>query len=322
MEFFGGKLKLDLNVWDITKSILAVVVLIYTINFMNSAERFMNAPKQKWDETTITKIAEGVVKVQVAESNKDLKAAIKALEDASTAIQTAKANDEKIKEIGQAVGRIEDNTVSLAGDIKTFKDRPTATLATANVDLLDANGEKFTIATARYSPDVPEGVEKWSFNTWPRTVTAEVLLTEDDNGRPNRYISLYTQSDWEDDVTKRQPLKINQEDVMWVKGEEKTKKFRFAPRIGFSGMFGKEYIVPALDYSLMSYGRTKVDMTWRFLDLSAGGNKETTLLALTPFSYNIGELLPVISNMFVGPTIAYDLDTQKKDYFFSTSIPF
>lgn len=320
MKIFGSEVKLDLNVLDITKSVVVVIVLIYTISFINKAEKFFDTPKQQWDKTTIEAIAAGVAKAQVAESNKDLKATIRALQDASTALQHAQENDEVIKEIGQTVARIEDNTVSLAGNKETFDDRPMATIDAENVDLKDANGNPYTIATARYSPDVPEGIDKWSFNTWPRTISAEVILTRDEDGRPNRYMSLYTQSEWAKDPNERQPLKI--ESLSWVKGKENTKKFRFAPRIGFSGIFGTDIVAPALDYSLFSYGRTKVDMTWRFVDIAVGGNEEDWLFSLTPVSYNLGEILPVVSNLFTGPFVSYKLGDTAYTFGLSTSIPF
>lgn len=319
MELFAGKLKLDLSIWDITKSVIAVVALIYVINFMSKAENFFNTPKEKWDKTTIEMIATGVAKAQVAENNKILKDAIEALKETSKALQAAQANDETIKELGSAVARIEDNTISVKSDVKEFAGRPTATLAEANVDLLDADGNKYTIATARFSPDVPEGIDNWSFNTWPRTIHANVVLSEDEEGRPNRYLELYTKSDWEADPDKLQPLKI--ESLSWAKGEVKDKKFRFAPRLGASYLFGTETIVPALDYSFMSYGRTNRDMTWRFLDIGFGGNEDDLIVSLTPFSYNLGEMVPVIENLFVGPTVGILLDEQEYSYGLSLSIP-
>lgn len=319
MKIFGGEIKLDLNVWDITRSILAVITLIYIISFMGKAERFINTPPQQWDETTIIKIAEGVVKAQVSPNTKALEATIKALEATSLALQTIQANNEHVEELGQIVGRVEDNTVSLKGELQKFKDRPTATLDTAVVRMKDANNEEYAVATAFYSPDVTQG-DKWSINTWPRTYHANVILTHDEEGRSNRYMELWTQSEWAKDPEKRQPIKIT--NFAWDKEKLKSKKFRFAPRVGFSGMFGTKSIVPALDYSLFSYGRTKVDMVWRFLDIGIGGNKESTLFSLTPVSYNLGESIPVISNLFIGPYIGWEIGDPTYSFGLSTSIPF
>ncbi len=63
-------------------------------------------------------------------------------------------------------------------------------------------------------------------------------------------------------------------------------------------------------------------MTWRFLDIGVGGNKEGMSLALTPVSYNLGETLPVISNLFIGPYIGWEIGDPTYSFGLSTSIPF
>lgn len=61
----------------------------------------------------------------------------------------------------------------------------------------------------------------------------------------------------------------------------------------------------SIGVSLMSYGLTKNDMTWRFIRPGVTLS-ERVGLDLAPALYNIGEPLPLVSNLWVGPYIGYD----------------
>ena len=63
--------------------------------------------------------------------------------------------------------------------------------------------------------------------------------------------------------------------------------------------------VPGLHVAVMSYGKTKIEPTWSFAELGVGyGTQEKDIkFTLTPAAYNIGEKLPLMKNLFIGPTI-------------------
>jgi len=49
-------------------------------------------------------------------------------------------------------------------------------------------------------------------------------------------------------------------------------------------------------------------LTWRFLDLGLSTTGEEIYGKFTPFAYNIGEHIPLISNTYLGPFIGYSTD--------------
>lgn len=65
----------------------------------------------------------------------------------------------------------------------------------------------------------------------------------------------------------------------------------------------------SIGFTPMAYGRTANDLTWRFvrisLDLSGSAG-----IGLSPVLYNIGDPLPLVSNIWIGPHLMWDF---KKD---------
>ena len=121
--------------------------------------------------------------------------------------------------------------------------------------------------------------------------------------------------------TKGKKFPINVKTVNWAKGELQEKKFRWGPRIGFSGIIDTVDIFPAIDVSLFSYGRTKRDIDWRFFGMAAGGSKDIFFISMYPFSYNVGNFLPLVENLFVGPTFSINSNSEKS-YGIGISVPF
>lgn len=61
----------------------------------------------------------------------------------------------------------------------------------------------------------------------------------------------------------------------------------------------------SVGFSAMGYGLTKNDLRWRFLRV--GLNLSDRLgLEFTPFQYNVAEHLPLLSNLWLGPTLWRD----------------
>jgi len=63
---------------------------------------------------------------------------------------------------------------------------------------------------------------------------------------------------------------------------------------------------------LFSYGRTKVNPDWSFVGVGVGfeSRNNNAALVLSPVNYNIGKSLPIVRNIYVGPTVG--LDTSGK----------
>lgn len=59
--------------------------------------------------------------------------------------------------------------------------------------------------------------------------------------------------------------------------------------------------------SIMAYGRTKDDNEWRFLRLGAGLNtNENLYISLEPCQYNLGKVLPLVSDLWLGIGAIWD----------------
>jgi hypothetical protein len=99
-------------------------------------------------------------------------------------------------------------------------------------------------------------------------------------------------------------------DVQWVKREIKDKKFSFNMRLGFTGGVSNDSVFPALDLSFFSYGRTKRDLDWRFLSIGLGYDNDEFLGYLFPFQYNIGNFIPLVENLYIGPLIGVSTDSE------------
>jgi hypothetical protein len=98
--------------------------------------------------------------------------------------------------------------------------------------------------------------------------------------------------------------------IQWAKREIKDRKFSFNMRLGFTGNVSQESVFPGLDLSFFSYGRTKRDLDWRFLSLGIGYDKDEFYGYVVPFQYNIGNFIPLIENMYIGPMIGVSTDSE------------
>jgi hypothetical protein len=58
--------------------------------------------------------------------------------------------------------------------------------------------------------------------------------------------------------------------------------------------------------SLMSYGKTDNDIAWKFIRFGFGATRFGGEISLSPVQFNIGSVLPLISNLWLTPIIGYD----------------
>ena len=100
----------------------------------------------------------------------------------------------------------------------------------------------------------------------------------------------------------------------------KPKKCWYSPRLGFTAIAGQDVAI-GTHLSLFSYGKTKVDSDWQFLSFGVAAGEDYEMAFVTPFKYNIGKPLPLLENLFVGPTVYIDDDSDWSGGV-SISIPF
>lgn len=75
------------------------------------------------------------------------------------------------------------------------------------------------------------------------------------------------------------------------------------PRFTTGGSFG---------FSPFAYGLTVNDLDWRFLRVSFDLSDGLPGVGLTPVVYNLGQLIPLISNFWVGPHVGYGMPGEWK----------
>lgn len=147
----------------------------------------------------------------------------------------------------------------------------------------------------------------WSVNITPRTYSSTTVIGEDEDGRTFSYNTFQVEVNG---VKYKVP-------ITEAKMIEKypNNQFYFNPKL-FLGLNGGVIVnplgaelVPDISMSIFSYGKTKADSTWSFLNIGIGyaTQEKAPVVLVAPVNYNIGENLPIINNLFIGPGISLDV---------------
>lgn len=313
-------MKVESNVFDITKSIMLVVVcFILVYKFWGYDPKFIN--DRGLDETTVTKIAENIAKAQVVESNKRLDTLIEELKKQnSVVIKEIENKNEEITQLGKIVSSLKSEISEMKSNF-IFKDdkNPEKDVDFTQISREASNGESFPIADVYYSPNLNSD-NKWTINTHALKFYTNVVETETKDGFFNRYVELNVENRRIPSLRgKLFPITID--DFNWQKKEIKDKSFDFNPRLSFGASCTNEGVYPNIGISLFSYGRTFRDINFRFLTFAAGGDNDKLSLGLTPVSYNLGEFIPLVENLFLGPNVSINTDNDIS-YGGDLSVPF
>lgn len=155
----------------------------------------------------------------------------------------------------------------------------------------------------------------WTLNITPRTYSTTTVYGSDDEGR------LYAYSKVTIDVEGKQyTLPITESKMVQ---QYPTAKFSFNPKLYLGAEVGAILNDPKFDntynlsMSLFSYGKSKVLPTWTFVNLGLGYSisTENPMLMVAPVNYNIAEHLPLVTNLYIGPSLSIDKDRNVGLYF-------
>lgn len=146
----------------------------------------------------------------------------------------------------------------------------------------------------------------WSINIYPRQYSTTTVLGLDSDGRHYAYSKSQITVNG-----KSYTLPIT--DAKLVE-EFPSPSFTFNPRLYLSLNGGvlinppQLETIPNLYLSLFSYGQTKINPTWSFLGIGLGYeiNKRNPTFILSPVNYNVAKHLPLVDNLYVGPTVSVD----------------
>jgi hypothetical protein len=156
----------------------------------------------------------------------------------------------------------------------------------------------------------------WSVNVLPRQYKLHTVLGQDEDGRHYVYNRFQIQVDG-----KTHNVPIEQSEVVERLPEA---EFRFDPHLSLGVAIGpsistgntdpdepsvRAEVMPALDVSLFSYGETRVYPDWKFIGIGVGyeAQNQNMGIILNPADYNVGKHLPLMNNLYLGPTVGVDL---------------
>jgi len=257
-----------------------------------------------------------------------------------------KKRDEKITNMGLTIAKMDGDLtkIRVAAD-KTYKvgtDDPNAyEFKKVMYGFKDDKGKETEVPVAwvQYFPN-READKQWKTGVYDLDYYVRTVQSTQKDGQLNTNTQIWFEN--ERDAASRGvkvPLDIKSSEFKQLKKEDKE-FYWWAPHInlnvdvgfglgslsgGSSDSSTSTLVAGGISFSAMGYGRTKNDLTWRFLDLGISTNGNDIYTKFTPFTYNLGEVLPLISNTHIGPFIGYSFSGDSKgDILFGIglSIPF
>jgi hypothetical protein len=228
----------------------------------------------------------------------------------SKILQLVKERNEKIDEIGIIRAKLEQSVKLQQKSSHVYLKGKVTDHHFIKIYKKASDGQEYPIAWAMFHPNQPDPNKLWKVGTYPVEIEANIIETEDKKGKFNRYVELNAKNNQMKE-TKGNLYPIKLTEVKWAKNKISHKSFSFLnPRLGLSGVFTNDFFAPTLDLSIASYGRTNVDMDWRFLTFGAGISNtdeedDDFVFSFSPAQWNFGKAVPLINNAFIGPSIGW-----------------
>ena len=271
----------------------------------------------------------------VASKSDDWKAAIEKLREENAAmLQLIKKNNEKITNVGEINIKMNEN---LSLDLKKLSDH------SYKAGTGDINEQYFTkiyakekdkdgkvveipIAWSIYYPNKPSA-EQWKTGVYPVEYKTKIIQTEQQDGQWNTYVEAWAENNKDkESIGKELPVKIEMAEFLQLKKQTKE-FFWWSPHVNLNldaalGSNLDTNVGGGISLSTSGYGRTVNDLTWRFIDFGLSTNGDNYWAKFTPFAYNIGEHIPLVSNTFLGPFVGYEFTDRVWVGGLGISIPF
>jgi hypothetical protein len=300
------------KIWFAIKSsaTIAVIVGCFVIGapMAKAVIGYFDAKEMLYNEQMIKLSKEGdLVSKRVEFNNELLQTQIAGLRQEIK--DQAKARNQEIVAFGEVIAELKQDFSEQIGNVYKDATDSSKDYVETVIKKQMSDGSELPFAWAMYSPNI-ESEEKWTTGSYPMKLHTKIALGEDkeSGGRKDAYVESYMTSEiFAADKGKKFPIEIASVD--WVEKPPQEKRFMFNTRLSM-GINMTDEAFPALEASFFSYGRTEVDMDWRFLGLGYGMSSDNRYLYLNPASYNIGNHLPFVKNLFLGPMIGYDGDSE------------
>lgn len=317
-------------IYDIVKSIALITIFVIAYHYFTNYIESSNKANQVAQELIIQKYTAELKNITA--NNDNVKMLLESFEKRESKIlaifeknkaTTGEVLDEiaSIKAESKQTRKLIDNISQKSYDHPTKNDMD---YEFVKIYSKDAEKKEYPVAWAMYFPN-RDTEKRWKTGTYPLEYHTDVIESENKDATFNRYAEMYVENNQMKE-TKGQEFPLKVTDIKWTKIERKLKSFSWwNPRVSLSVNSSTSEIFPALNLSLMSYGKTNVDMDFKFLSFGAGGSGSsdnfTGYCLFEPLSWNLGQRLPLIKNLFVGPIVTINTDS-KVQYGLSGSIPF
>lgn len=239
--------------------------------------------------------------------------------------------DQKIISVGKLISTIPaNNTQNSASDSETISNANTQNTNCKTCDLFDYTNK---IQNKNiYLGDMPFSLvsfdaskkEPWSILTDSISIKVSTVLTKAKNNNFTFLHQISTVNNSRNELKNKEYL-LDITESSYVQLEEKTKKWtsKMHLDLGIDNLIS----YPKLDYllgvnfgiSFFNYGKTEDDNVLRLLRVSAGIYKDSNLgvyCAASPILYNLGTILPLISDFWVFPNFG----TNFSQFFFGVGL--
>jgi len=316
------------SIFKSIKSIAVVILIFFVILAVRGGvNAFFFKMNPEIDRSVCSEVA-NIKSAFVAYDDRELKKTLKQLlEDADKRhdqrykdlLAKIKKQDEEIEGIGQINAELiqrakkpqpSDHEYKIGTDDKNAR-------ATVSVMSKDTEGDEFPVGWAQYRPNMDKKVS-WRTGTYKTGLQVNVIETQTKDDKYKQHIDVYATSAATDKGY--HPLKVN--DINWTRKKRSEKEWMWNPRLAFTGAVLESDVMPGLDLSLWSYGRTKGDMDWRFFGIGIGASSDDWWGYFFPVEYNVAHHIPLVENIFMGPFIGFSADEQELKWGVGASVPF
>lgn len=293
------------SLFDIVKSIAVIFILVFIWTRFDMLDNWFNRPPVKQEPTIIT-IEDTAMKAELVlnKARLDRLAAMLA-EQESVILAYARKNKEHIDELAKVTASLKQQVKLKADSDKVYKGKKDKdTYFFKKVYTKDAKGNPFPVAWVMFYPFRDEK-EQWKSGTYPIDFELNIVETQSKDGTENRYAEMFMSNDQMKE-TRGQLFPVKVKDIKWEKAPLREKSWSFNMRISayantMVNEAGDGIFAPGLGVSFFSYGRTDRDIDWKFLGIGAVYDGKDPYLFVEPFSWNVGNVLPVVENLFIGP---------------------
>ena len=295
-----------LNSWQAFKVVLTIAA-IATV-WIKGGDWLERLSPSGPSDAEVTRVG-NVMRLQNKASKARFKGMVKGM-SGTAVMKVAKDGDGNIREVGRIRAEMTSSAAQTDEADAIYKDPEVATRSHVTFDLYRdmPDGGELSIGWVKYHPATGEMTQFF----YPLKYEVVVIDSELRSGGFEKHVSAEVENDYlVAEKGKKHALKLS--DVKFERRPLSGKRFSLNPRVSLDAVAGEGGVFPALDVSFWSYGRTHADITWRFggIGLGAsgldGGDYQPTGV-LIPVQWNIGQVVPVVENLFIGP--AMTLDTE------------